>query len=147
LNTLFDYSANVGDANLDPKDIAAAVGARRELGAEYDDVIAASLVDHMEKEISNRLNQQIAQRSGPAPYQNPYMPPPKRQRDFSLGLPVLSLVAGIPITAIAGSLGHPNSVAAIFISWCGIAAVNFAHAFGRRRNNPNNPNNPNGPHR
>jgi hypothetical protein len=128
----------VGDASLDPKDIAAAIGARRELGAEYDDVIAASLVDHMEKEISNRLNQQIAQRTGPAPYQSQYMPP-KRQRDFSLGLPVVSLVAGIPITAIAGALGHNNPVVAIFVSWCGIAAVNFAHAFGRRRsaNNPN----------
>lgn len=134
---------NVGDASLDPKDIAAAIGARRELGAEYDDVIAASLVDHMEKEISNRLNQQIAQRTGPAPYQNPYMPPPRRQRDFSLGLPVVSLIAGIPITAIAGSLGHNDSVAAIFVSWCGIAAVNFAHAFGRRRHDSSDPRYPN----
>ena len=135
----------MGDASLDPKDIAAAIGARRDLGPEYDDVIAASLVDHMEQEISKRLNQQIAQRGGPAPYQNPYMPPPGRQRDGSLALPIVSLIAGIPITAIAGSMGHSNSVAAIFVAWCGIGVVNVAHALGRRRHNANNPGNPNYP--
>jgi hypothetical protein len=112
------------------------MGARRDLGPEYEDVIAASLVDRMEKEISDRLNAQLAQRTGPTPYQNPYMPPPKRHRDFSLALPVTSLIAGIPITAIAGAFGHNDSVAAIFVAWGGIAAVNFAHAFGRRKGDP-----------
>jgi hypothetical protein len=51
-------------------------------------------------------------------------------RDPAPVLGLVSLGAGIPITAIATSNG---GLAALAISWAGIAAVNVAQAWGRRR--------------
>ena len=42
-------------ADLTPQEIAAALAARRELGPEYEDPIAASLADRVEREIAARV--------------------------------------------------------------------------------------------
>ncbi|HZY28429.1 MAG TPA: hypothetical protein VFE49_09270 [Jiangellaceae bacterium] len=42
----------------------------------------------------------------------------------------MSVIAGIPVTAMTTST---SGLAALIVAWGGIAAVNVAHAWGRRR--------------
>lgn len=113
-------------ADLTPQEIAAALAARRELGPEYEDAIAASLADRVEREIAARVD---AARNPP--------PPAPRQHEARSGgndsrwIATASLIAGIPVTGIVAGTSHGN-VFAIAVAWGGIALVNMAHAFGRR---------------
>jgi hypothetical protein len=125
-------------ADLTPQEIATALAARRELGPEYEDAIASALAEKMAKEINARVDAELVAQGFPADKSRPGPKPPRRPaRDAagtggsSTALAVVSLVAGIPITAIAGGTSHGN-VAAIGISWLGIALVNMAHALSRR---------------
>ncbi len=112
-------------ADLTPEEIAAALAARRELGPEYEDAIATSLAERMEREIAARVD---AVRNPPAP------PPAARDArgsNDSRWIAISSLIAGIPVTGIVAGTSHGN-VFAIAVAWGGIALVNMAHAFGRR---------------
>jgi hypothetical protein len=118
-------------ADLTPQEIAAALAARRELGPEYEDPIAASLADRVEREIAARVGPRPGQAfAAPSAPQAPARAPSGANDGRWLG--VASLVAGIPITGIAAGTSH-GSVAAIAVAWGGIALVNMANAFGRRR--------------
>jgi hypothetical protein len=112
-------------ADLTPTEIAAALAARRELGPEYEDAIAASLAERVEREIARRVDGVPA---APAP--------PARVRAAPSGndgrwIATASLIAGIPVTGIVAGTSHGN-VFAIAVAWGGIALVNMAHALGRR---------------
>jgi hypothetical protein len=108
---------------LTPEEIAAALAARRELGPEYEDAIAASMADRIEREIAARVE------AGRVPAKREHEPhSADRSATF---LAAASLIAGIPITAIAAGTSHGN-VFAIGVAWLGIALVNTAHALGRR---------------
>lgn len=126
----------MADERLEKQDIAAAVGARQHLGAEYDDVIAASLADRIEKEIDARVSAQLM-RNGVGPgYQVPPQQDARRQhsRDGgTTGLGIVSVIMGIPITAIVA--GDMHSITGIAVAWAGIALVNIAHAWGRQHRN------------
>jgi hypothetical protein len=119
-------------ADLTPQEIAAALAARRELGPEYEDPIAASLADRVEREIAARVN---AVHNPPMPAPAPPQAASRPQRDphatDSRWIATASLIAGIPVTGIVAGTSHGN-VAAIAVAWAGIALVNMAHAFGRR---------------
>ncbi len=115
-------------AELTPDEIAAALAARRELGPEYEDAIAASLADRVEREIAARVE---AVRNPPKPQRRPRESYVSESRSTSF-IAGASLIAGIPITAIADGTSH-GDVAAIGVAWLGIGLVNIAHALGRRR--------------
>jgi hypothetical protein len=115
-------------AELTPDEIAAALAARRELGPEYEDAIAASLADRVEREIAARVD------AGRIPAKREERPPREVHASdvrASTWLAGASLVAGIPVTAIVAVNGHGNTVA-IGVAWAGIALVNWAAALGRR---------------
>ena len=115
-------------AELTPDEIAAALAARRELGPEYEDAIAASMADRIEREIAARVD---AGRI-PAKSERRSREPREYSADRSATwLASASLVAGIPITAIVAGTSHGN-VFAIGVAWIGIALVNTAHALGRK---------------
>jgi len=109
-------------------DLAAAVGARRELGPEYEDAVIDSFVAGVERRIDQRVDAKVAERVSAAALGSPTTSSGGRDPSPALGL--VSLGAGIPITAIATSNG---GLVALAISWAGIAAVNIAAAWGRRR--------------
>ncbi|MGH3415130.1 MAG: hypothetical protein ACRDVE_11355 [Actinocrinis sp.] len=123
-------------AELTPQEIAAALAARRELGPEYEDAIAASLAEKVEREIAARVS--AAQLSAMQMQVNAVQPNAPRQRRQPDGstegrwIGVASLIAGIPVTGIVAGTSH-GSVGAIAVAWGGIALVNMAHAFGRRK--------------
>lgn len=108
--------------------MAAALAARTELGPEYQDHIAAGLAERVEQLVALRAAElrhadehQLAEDAAERTHQ--------RHR-FVLG--IVSLGAGIPITAISGSVVEPG-LAGVMVAWAGIVAVNIAAAYGRRR--------------
>src|SRR5258708_34692369 len=112
-------------ADLTPQEIAAALAARRELGPEYEDAIAASLAERVEREIAARVDAA----NSPMPKQR------ERVRaevpaHASPWVPIASLIAGIPVTGIVAGTSHGNGFA-IAVAWGGIALGNMAHALRR----------------
>jgi len=102
--------------------------ARMELGPEYNEYVAAGLAERVEDlaaaraaelrqeaEAANRA--QAAEQSG-------------RARQFALA--IVSMVMGIPITAITATNVDP-AVMGVAVSWAGIVGVNWVHARAIRK--------------
>ncbi|GAB3822043.1 hypothetical protein [Kribbella italica] len=104
------------------KDLRAAVAARQDLGAEYEPEIIEGFLD--------KLDQQAVARYGQAPQPvQPRPAPTKGENDpGGLALAIVSVVAGIPITAIAA---NQEGTIAVIICWGGLVGVNLARAVGR----------------
>lgn len=118
-------------------DLRATLGARRELGPEYDQALADSFVERLDALVAARVADELARRHG-APY-GAYppgaLPPgatavPRLQPRYPVGLAYLSLIAGVPITALAD--GPTTGVWGILAAWTGIGAVNAVTAWAYR---------------
>ena len=113
------------------RDVQAALAARRELGLEYEEAIAAGLLD--------RVNQLALMRAGDlrreAERVDHAAKAEKESRTHRFVLGIVSLGAGIPITAISGSVVEPGIVG-VLVAWAGIVGVNVAAAVGARRRPP-----------
>lgn len=109
------------------RDVEAALAAQRELGPEYEDQVAAGLADRVEQLAAYRtaeLRQSSTQRTESESLERTAM----RQRFVTS---IVSLGAGIPITAISAGAGGLREVA---VCWFGIVGINVAQALsGRRR--------------
>ncbi|GAA0585000.1 hypothetical protein GCM10009534_18830 [Kribbella sandramycini] len=109
------------------KDLRAAVAARQELGAEYEDAIIDGFLERLDA-------RDLQRRSGGAPEQVRTAQPPAsagRERDpGGLALAIVSLGVAVPITAISADMIGPFGVV---VSWAGIVGVNLARSLGRRR--------------
>lgn len=110
------------------RDVDAALAARRELGAEYEDHVAAGLAERVEQlaamrtaELRHASEGSVGQRTQEAT---------NRQQRFVLG--IISLGAGIPITAISAVQVDPGLLG-ILVSWAGIVGVNVAVAWHDRK--------------
>jgi hypothetical protein len=107
-------------ANGDPRheEWSAALGARRELGPDYDEAFLQNLVERVSSEIDSRVEVRVAEiattRRRPTQH--------KRGGGF---LALASIALGIPLTAIAGDFAHTAGIA---IVWGGIVLVNAARA-------------------
>jgi len=105
------------------RDAEAAFAARMELGPEYTEYVAANLAERVEELADERaaeLRQQaeLANRAQAAEQTG-------RGRQFALA--IVSMVMGIPITAISASEVDP-SIIGVAVSWAGIVGVNWVHA-------------------
>jgi hypothetical protein len=109
----------VPEGRITREDVAAAVGARQELGEELEPAVVDAFLDKVEVAIEARATAQRTTR---------------RRDDYGdhagqrLALAIVSLGTGIPITAIAAEQG---GVLGIVVAWAGIVGVNFANAFKR----------------
>jgi hypothetical protein len=106
------------------RDVEAALAARRELGPEYDDQVAAGLADRIDELVAIRLADQrgeVSERQAEREDANS-----SRTQRFVLG--IISIGGGIPITAISS-----GSVVMTAVAWAGIVGVNVAAAWGSRR--------------
>ncbi len=95
---------------VDRDELAAAIEARRELGAELEPQVVDSFVERIERRVAERTSAKPAQRD---------------DAGNTVVLAIASLLAGIPITAIAATHG---GIAALIVVWAGIVLVNFAYA-------------------
>jgi hypothetical protein len=106
------------------RDTAAALGARRDLGPDYEDAVAANLADRVEELVARRAAEVAvpAGDRGRAPHEE------KATGDGRFVIALASLGAGIPITGIV----H-DSVVTTAIAWAGIVGINVAAALRGRR--------------
>lgn len=93
---------------VERNDVAAAIEARRELGAELE----PQVIDAFIQRIEHRLPK----------------PTPRASDDKVLALTIISLVAAIPLTAIAIT---QSGLIALVVVWAGIVLVNLSYS--RRR--------------
>jgi hypothetical protein len=93
------------------------VGARQELGADMEPAVVDAFLDKVEAAIEAQAAERRPKPRGSVP-----------ESGERLALAIVSLGAGIPITAIAADAAQALGIA---LAWAGIAAVNFS--FGRRR--------------
>ena len=98
-------------------DVTSMVGARQELGADMEPAVVDAFLDKVEAAIEAQAAERRPKPRGSIP-----------ESGERLALAIVSLGAGIPITAIAADAAEALGIA---IAWIGIAAVNFS--FGRRR--------------
>ncbi len=101
------------------EDWSATLHARKELGDEYDRAFVEGVVERVSKEIDERVDARVSELEGRRR---------RPRRGGSSGLATLSLIFGIPITAIAGGDAH---LAGIAVAWGGIVLVNVANALRR----------------
>lgn len=109
------------------RDLDATLQARKELGKEYE----SELVDSFLKRLDARMD---ARSERPDDRQPSY---DRARRGWSSGRPgsrlaVVSLVLGIPLTAIASD-AQSGGLIGLLACWAGIVGVNFAAALGDRR--------------
>lgn len=110
------------------RDVEAALAARQELGPEYDDHIAAGLAERVEQLAAIRTAELRHQAESAGASQS--LQQTAQRHRFVLG--IVSLGAGIPITAIAAS--EPQTgLLGVLVAWAGIVGVNVAAAMGQRR--------------
>jgi hypothetical protein len=118
------------------EEIAASVGAHRDLGPAYDDAIAAGLVERIGAEVDRRVDERIAQYqngarsaagSGPAAApqtQHPAVHPGGQITWQQAALALGSMIVGL-ITSV--SINTPNGGPwPVIIIWIAIALINMA---------------------
>ncbi len=109
-------------------DIEAALATRRELGARYDAELVDGFAERIERSVERRVADQVALEQ-----RRTALAAGAGSRQVALG--IVSVVAGIPITAI--SLAVPEqgelSLLSLVVTWGGIGMVNLAHAWQSRQ--------------
>ena len=109
---------------LSREDIRAAAETHHELGPAYQDAVIESFLDKVGREIDARVDARLAQ-------QQPAQPSARDWRGPSgspLALAIVSLVFGVPISAIAVAAGtHPAGLTGLAVVWLAITAINIAY--------------------
>ncbi|GAA1572740.1 hypothetical protein GCM10009789_27860 [Kribbella sancticallisti] len=103
------------------KDLRAAVAARQELGPEYEAEIIESFLEKLD---AARVARQPGEAAQP-------VQPVQQSRETDpggLALAIVSVAAGIPITAIAANM---EGTFAMIICWGGLVGINLARSFSR----------------
>ena len=117
------------------QEIAASVGAHRDLGAGYDDAIAAGLVERIGAEVDRRVDERLSLHQGVGqsaadgassrdgrhrPAAHPGSPVSWQQTFLAFG----SMVIGAITSGI--SLGHEEGTWPILVIWFAIVVINMA---------------------
>ncbi|MFI7446168.1 hypothetical protein ACIBQX_01600 [Nonomuraea sp. NPDC049714] len=99
------------------EDLQATLDARRDLGPEYEPALVDSLVERLDATIAARVDAELHLRG---------VRSPKQRASGSAMIPIAlgSMGIGIPLTAIASSVGLVGLLAA----WMAIVVINVASA-------------------
>jgi hypothetical protein len=118
----------VSTSSLTPEELRAAAEVHSELGPGYQDAVVESFMEKVDREIEARVDARLADmgrgRRGAA----------RPARDHSFSLAVISLVFGIPISAIV--LGHGSNLVdlvGLIVVWFAIVAINVANGLHNTR--------------
>jgi hypothetical protein len=108
-------------------DLEATVAARRELDPGYEPALVESFLDRVEEQVERRVEAELAEHGRRVWAETP-------DTGQTLALAVVTLVAGVPATAIA--LGAYDGIAALVVVWAGLVGVNGVFAWSRRPRRP-----------
>ena len=115
---------------MSPEEIRAAAEVHDELDPRYRDAVIESFLDKVGREIDARVDARLAQGAPQAPAR----PVKPRSEKSALPLAVVSLVFGIPLTAITVAAGpHPVGLPGLLVVWAAIAVINVAYNLGGQR--------------
>lgn len=109
---------------LERDDLTAALGARRELGAEAEREVLEAFLDRVGTAIDARVDQRLAERGQVRDRQ------PRGPSRAPVPLALGSMAIGIAATGAASGLDHGGALVAI-VAWVVIALINLGHAAGR----------------
>jgi hypothetical protein len=114
---------------LSPDEIRAAAETHRDLGPDYQSAVIESFLDKVSREIDARVDARLAAARAAVP---PQPAPAPAKSGSQVALLTVSLIAGIPLTAIAVAAGkHPAGLWGLLVVWAAIAAINIAYAVRR----------------
>ncbi|MFB8240535.1 hypothetical protein ACFC58_28740 [Kitasatospora purpeofusca] len=118
------------------RDLDASLQARKELGPEYESELVDSFLARLDARLDARVERRVADRLGPAEgygpaeaYTRPGYGPRRFGRRSATRLPIVSLVLGIPLSAIASENG---GFWGLLVCWGGIVGVNVSSALAER---------------
>ncbi|MFE6749184.1 hypothetical protein ACFVGM_25300 [Kitasatospora purpeofusca] len=118
------------------RDLDATLQARKELGPEYESELVDSFLSRLDARLDARVERRVAERLGPADgygpaegYGRPGYGPRRFGRRSATRLPIISLVLGIPLSAIAAENG---GFWGLLVCWGGIVGVNVSSALAER---------------
>ncbi len=103
---------------IPPDELEAALAARRELGPDREAEVVDAFVERVGRSIDRRVDERLVEQRGSRSVSRP-------EKDRQFAMAIVSLVAGIPLTAIALGAG---GLAALLVVWAGIVLLNVAFA-------------------
>lgn len=110
------------------KELDATLGARRELGEEYDSALVESFLEKVDRRIDSavdrRLRRQLAEQQMVVA-RGARSPRATDSWGERFGFGIVSLVLAIPLSAIGGRVGD---LPGLLITWVGIVGVNWVQA-------------------
>ena len=111
------------------KDLRAAAAARRELGPEYEEELIESFLEKLDARDAARRGQDAELRRQDQVLEAVGLKRREGGDPGGLALAIISVVAAIPVTAIAAEVtGLPGMI----VSWAGLVGINLAR--NTRRN-------------
>lgn len=112
-------------------EIRAAAETHRELGPDYQEAVIESFLDKVGKEIDARVDARLG--NGRQDWRLQPTAPRQHHHGTAMALAIVSMVLGIPLTAIVLAAGsHPAGLAGLLIVWAAIVAINVAFAIRLR---------------
>jgi hypothetical protein len=105
-------------------DLTAAFAARQELGPDYDDAFVETVVNRVQQAVDARMGTHLRSRTAVE------RDSVRGERTVTLVIVCLSLLAAIPLTAIAAVQA---GVAGLLIAWTGLVLINLGYALRSRR--------------
>ncbi len=123
------------DSILSPDEIRAAAQLHNELGPEYRDAVVESFLEKVDRQVSNRIDAQLAALRPPAiPASDRILMDRKRSQlgAMAAGSVLTALASG---AAVAWSVHYPGSspVKALGLVWAILAVAYIAYAWRLRR--------------
>jgi hypothetical protein len=101
-----------------PDEVRAAVAASTELGRDYEDALAASLLERLDHHVERQLDRRA---------------PTIAQEAVTVTIALGSIGLGVVFVAAADPLGALGGTLATIVAWIAIAVANVAHARSRAR--------------
>jgi len=125
----------MGDSRLSPDDIRAAAEAHNELGPDYRDAVVESFLEKIDKQVSARIEVQLASASQAPPRASEQALTDKKRSQLGameVGSAVAAVLSG---AAVGWSMHYPGSspVKALALVWVVLASAYIVYAWRLRR--------------
>jgi hypothetical protein len=116
------YILSVSSSSLTPDEVRAAAETHSELGKDYSAAVIESFLEKVGSEIDARVDARLTRYPGPA--QAPAAKA-KKDRSSASAVGVLSIILGIPLTAIVA--WSPAHLWGLLVVWVALAVINIAY--------------------